>query len=394
MADAESTFLDKQSSYPEHGAETGLSLGRTDEEKIFVASQAQLVWWKFRKHKLAIVGGVVIILLYTMALFCEFLAPYIPQTFHVQWRLTPPTRIYIRSQDGGWTRPYIFGTIHTKDLETLRDIYEPDYAVTYPIRLFVRGEPYRFWGLFDTDLHLVGIDATRETQGLFLLGTDRMGRDVFSRIAYGARLSLSIGLVGIAISFMLGILFGGISGYYGGVVDNIIQRLIEFIRCMPTLPLWMSLSAALPGNWSIIRTYFAIGIILSLVGWTGLARVIRGRFLSMREEDFVMAARLVGAAELRIILRHMLPSFWSHIIASLSLSIPGMILGETGLSFIGLGLRPPAISWGVLLQDAQQVSVLANAPWLLIPGVFVIVTVIVFNFFGDGIRDAADPYSR
>ena len=221
-----------------------------------------------------------------------------------------------------------------------------------------------------------------------------MGRDVFSRLAFGARLSLSVGLVGIALSFCLGILLGGISGYYGGVIDTLIQRLIEFIRGLPTLPLWMSLSAALPGDWSIIRTYFAIGIILSLVGWTGLARVIRGRFLSMREEDFVMAARLVGAQELRIILRHMLPSFWSHIIASLSLSIPGMILGETGLSFIGLGLRPPAISWGILLQDAQQVSVLANAPWLLIPGAFVILTVTVFNFFGDGVRDAADPYAR
>jgi peptide/nickel transport system permease protein len=372
----------------------GALRARSEEEKIFVASQLQLIWWKFRKHKMAMLGGIVILLLYTMGLFCEFWAPYVPESFYVQWRLAPPTRVYIRSQSGGLTWPYIFGTIYSKDPETLRDIYEPDYAVTYPVRFFVRGEPYRFWGLFPTDLHFVGIDETRDVQGLFLLGTDRMGRDVFSRLAYGARLSLSVGLVGITLSFALGILFGGISGYYGGVVDNVIQRMIEFIRSMPTLPLWMSLSAALPGNWPIVQTYFAIGIILSLVGWTGLARVIRGRFLSMREEDFVLAARLAGAVEMRIILRHMLPSFWSHIIASLSLSIPGMILGETGLSFIGLGLRPPAISWGILLQDAQQVSVLANAPWLLIPGVFVIVTVIAFNFFGDGVRDAADPYAR
>jgi peptide/nickel transport system permease protein len=373
---------------------SGIVAAQEEEDKIFVASQAQLIWWKFRKHKMAVLSAVVILLLYGMGLFCEFIAPYDPSQFFVQYRLAPPTSIHIRDREGRWQRPFIYATTHSKDPETLRDIYETDYETQYPIRFFARTNEYRFWGLFPANLHLFGLDVDRDVQGVFLLGTDRMGRDVFSRLAYGARLSLSVGLVGIALSFCLGILLGGISGYYGGVIDTLIQRLIEFIRGLPTLPLWMSLSAALPGDWSIIRTYFAIGIILSLVGWTGLARVIRGRFLSMREEDFVMAARLVGAKELRIILRHMLPSFWSHIIASLSLSIPGMILGETGLSFIGLGLRPPAISWGILLQDAQQVSVLANAPWLLIPGGFVILTVIVFNFFGDGVRDAADPYAR
>lgn len=365
-----------------------------DDDRIYLASQTQLIWWKFRKHRLAVVSGAVLIILYLMGIFAEFVAPYNPESFFVKYKLAPPSPIYFRDHEGNWRPPFIYAQTRTKDPETLRDIYNIDYTTTYPIRFFVRSNEYKFWGLFYTDVHLFGLDIDRDVEGIFLLGADRMGRDVFSRLIYGSRLSLSIGLVGIFFSFALGITLGGVSGYYGGWVDNLIQRVIEFVRSMPTLPLWMSLSAALPGNWSVIKTYFAISIILSLISWTGLARVVRGRFLSMREEDFVTAAHVAGAREMRVILQHMLPSFWSHIIASLTLSIPGMILGETGLSFIGLGLRPPAISWGVLLQDAQQVSVMATAPWLLLPGVAVIVTVIAWNFVGDGMRDAADPYAR
>lgn len=240
---------------------------------------------------------------------------------------------------------------------------------------------------------MFGIGAAHDEAGVFLLGADRLGRDLFSRVIYGARISLSIGLVGVFLSLAIGVVLGGISGYYGGIADNIIQRVIEFIRSIPAIPLWMALSAALPANWPVVRVYFGITIILSLIGWTGLARVVRGRFLALREEDFVLAARLVGSSEMRIILRHMVPSFLSYIIASLTLAVPGMILAETGLSFIGLGLRPPAISWGVLLQEAQNIRTLATASWLLLPAILVIITVLAFNFFGDGLRDAADPYT-
>jgi peptide/nickel transport system permease protein len=233
-----------------------------------------------------------------------------------------------------------------------------------------------------------------DQQGVFLLGADRLGRDLFSRVIYGSRISLSIGLVGVLLSLLLGIVLGGISGYYGGIADNIIQRMIEFIRSIPSIPLWMALSAALPANWPVLRVYFAITVILSLIGWTGLARVVRGRFLALREEDFVLAARLVGSSEMRIILRHMVPSFLSYIIAALTLAIPGMILAETGLSFLGLGLRPPAISWGVLLQEAQNLRSVALAPWVLLPGAAVVISILAFNFLGDGLRDAADPYAR
>jgi peptide/nickel transport system permease protein len=275
------------------------------------------------------------------------------------------------------------------DLNTFATTYTVDESLKYPVRLFVRGDPYEFWGLFESDRHLFGVDDGT----VYLFGTDNMGRDVLSRVIHGGRVSLSIGLIGIAISSLIGIFIGGISGYYGGMTDMIIQRIIEFIRSVPTLPLWMALSVALPPTWSVVQVYFGIVLILSLVGWTGLARVVRGKFMSLREEDFVMAAQLNGSTETRTIFKHMLPSFYSHVIASLTLSVPGMILGETALSFLGLGLQTPAVSWGVLLRDAQFIRVLASAPWLLLPGAFVVVAILCFNFVGDGLRDAADPYA-
>ncbi|RIK33720.1 MAG: peptide ABC transporter permease, partial [Chloroflexi bacterium] len=332
------------------------------------------MWWRFRKHRLAMVGSAVIALFYLVAIFCEFLSPYDPNAFERRYTFVPPQPIHWM-RDGRIQRPYIYGLARTRDAATYAITYAPDPGVILPIYFFVEGDPYKLWGLFDSNLHLFGLHPEADSDGLriHLLGTDRLGRDMFSRVLY------SIGLIGVFLSFVIGILMGGISGYFGGVPDLIIQRLIEFLRSIPTIPLWMGLSAALPREWSSMQRYFAIVVLLSLIGWTGLARVVRGRFLAVREEDYVMAARLTNAGELRIILRHMLPSFFSYIIASLTLAIPGMILGETSLSFLGLGLRPPTISWGVLLQEAQNLQTVALAPWLLIPAIFVVVAILSFN---------------
>jgi peptide/nickel transport system permease protein len=365
-----------------------------EEERFFVATQWQLVWWKFRKHRMAMVSALLIIAFYLVAIFCEFVGPYDPELTFIKYKFAPPTQLHLRDAEGSWHAPFVYRIVRTKDPETLRNLYNEDTATIYALRFFVHGTPYKLWGLFPADRHLFGLDVPHEEQGVFLVGADRLGRDLFSRLCYGARISLSIGMIGVLLSLTIGILLGGVSGYYGGTVDTAIQRAIEFVRSIPSIPLWMSLSAALPANWPILRIYFGITIILSLISWTGMARVVRGRFLTLREEDFVMSARLCGSSELRIIVRHMVPSFLSHIIASLTLSIPGMILSETGLSFIGLGLRAPAISWGVLLQEAQNLNSLALAPWVFAPGVAVILAVFAFNFLGDGLRDAADPYSR
>jgi peptide/nickel transport system permease protein len=365
-----------------------------EEEKIYVASYWKLMWWRFRKHKMAIISSLILGIFYLVALFCEFVAPYDPEQYFIQYKLAPPSKIHILDAEGRLHRPYVYKIKREKDPETQRNIYTEDTETQYPIQFFVHGPEYKLWGLWTMDLHFFGLPVPQEEQGVFLMGADRLGRDVFSRTCFGARLSLSIGLVGVLLSLTVGIVLGGISGYYGGTLDILIQRVIEFIRTIPSIPLWMALSAALPANWPIVRIYFAITIILSLIGWTWMARVVRGRFLAMREEDFVLAARLVGSGEIRIILRHMLPSFLSYIIASLTLAIPNMILAETGLSYIGLGLRAPAISWGVLLREAQNVRSLVLAPWVLTPALAVIVAILAFNFVGDGLRDAADPYAR
>lgn len=360
-------------------------------EEFYVASQWQLMWWRFRKHKMAMVSIVILALLYLSAIFCEFVAPNDPHLFNQNFTYAPPQRPHFFSEDGFHLRPFVYGYTKERNPETFALDYVIDTEQKYPIYFFIRGHEYKLWGLWTTNIHLFGIQS--EEMPLFLLGSDRLGRDLFSRIVYGARISLSIGLIGVFLSMVLGILIGGISGYYGGTVDLIVQRMIELLVAIPTIPLWMGFSAALPADWSPIKTYFGITVILSLIGWSGLARVVRGKFISLREEDFVMAARLMNASELRIILRHLVPSFLSYLIASLTLAIPGMILGETALSFLGLGLQPPVVSWGVLLREAQNFRSVANAPWLLLPGMAVVLSVLAFNFVGDGLRDAADPYA-
>jgi peptide/nickel transport system permease protein len=360
------------------------------EEQVAVATQWQLMWWRFRKHKLAMVATIVLILFYLMAISADFLAYAPPEASEAQRSLMVPQPI--QWIDNGQFSPYVYGLTGRRDPKTFKRVYEIDPEVKIRLRFFARGFEYKWLGLIPSDIHLIGVEGAQAQETLFILGTDMQGRDLWSRLMYGTQTSLFIGLASVALSLILGVVLGGISGYYGGMIDTIIQRIIEILRSIPTIPLWMGLAAALPGSWSVQQVYFAILIIISLLGWTELARVVRGRFLSLRQEDFVMAARLAGCRQRRIIFRHMVPSFTSHIIAAMTLAIPAIIISETSLSFLGLGLRPPAISWGVLLQDAQNVQALAISPWLLIPAIAVIIAVLAFNFVGDGLRDAADPY--
>ncbi|GAB4491661.1 MAG: ABC transporter permease [Anaerolineales bacterium] len=353
-----------------------------------VASQWQLTWWKFRKHKLAMFSAVIVILLYLTAIFGEFIAPYGGITTNSKFVHAPPQTLHLFSEDG--LGLHVYGYTMERDPRTLERIWTVDPATRIPISLFVRGEPYKMWGLVPGDLHLIG--PKNQGDPFFLFGTDRIGRDVFSRIVHSARISLTVGLVGIALTFLLGIFIGGISGLVGGRLDDAIQRVIEILISIPTLPFWLALASMVPITWSSLQTYFMISIILTLLSWMGLARVVRSKFLALRNEDFVLAAKLDGCSNWRLITSHMLPSFMSHIIASVTLSIPGMIIGETALSFLGLGLRPPIVSWGVMLQDAQRISAIANYPWLLTPAAAIFITVLSMNFLGDGLRDAADPY--
>lgn len=362
------------------------------EERISVATQWQLTWWRFRKHKVAMVSGVVILLSYLIVPFGDFLAYADPLASEAQRGLIAPQSIYFFYPDGSFG-PHVLGLSGRRDPVTFKRVYEPDPAKKVPIQFFARGYEYKLFGVIPTDRHIVGVDAGAAEESLFLIGTDPQGRDMWSRLMHATRISLVIGLVGVALSLFLGILLGGISGYYGGMMDTVIQRVIEILRSIPTIPLWMGLAAAMPRDWDVLQVYFVITLIISLIGWTELARVVRGRFLSLREEDFVTAAELSGCSQFRIIFRHMVPSFLSHIIAATTLALPAMIVAETSLSFLGLGLRPPAISWGVLLQQAQNVQTVAITPWLLLPAVPVIIVILAFNFLGDGLRDAADPYA-
>jgi peptide/nickel transport system permease protein len=361
------------------------------ENRVAVATQRQLIWWRFRRHKLAVVSGIIVAVFYLIAIFADFLAYAAPFETQASRSYIPPQGIHFFTPDGSF-EPHVYGMTGKRDPKTFKLAYVPDPSQIRPVRLFAHGYEYYFLGLFPTDRHLLGVDGGKPEEVLFLLGTDQLGRDLFSRLVLATRTSLTIGLVGVSLSLMLGVLLGGISGLYGGWVDTVIQRVIEILRSIPTIPLWMGLAAAVPAAWSPQKVYFAITIIISLIGWTELARVVRGRFLALREEDFITAAELCGASRLRIIFRHMVPSFLSHIIAAISLALPAMIISETTLSFLGLGLRPPAISWGVLLQDAQNLQTLGLAPWLLTAALPVIVVILAFNFLGDGLRDAADPY--
>jgi peptide/nickel transport system permease protein len=359
------------------------------KEKFFQASHAQLIWWNFTRHHGAVIGGVILVVLYLGCLFAEFVVPNDPQRRFAEHANASPQGIQLLDGPKHRMSPFVYSRKVTLDMKTFSKGYEIDKTQKYRVRFFSKGWEYRLWGLFSLDIHLFTVE---EPGTLFLMGTDALGRDLFCRIIFASRISLTVGLVGVFLSFVLGCLLGAVSGYFGGVVDNVIQRGIEFIRSIPTIPLWMALSAALPTDWSILKVYFGITLILSLVSWTGLARVVRGKFLELRELDFVTAARIGGASEARVIFRHMLPGFTSYLIVNITLSVPQMILGETALSFLGLGLRPPALSWGVLLKDTQNIQNIVLYPWMLFPALAVVLTVLSFNFLGDGLRDAADPY--
>ena len=364
-----------------------------EDEEIFVAGQWRLMWWRFRKHRMAMIGAVFVIFFYSVAVFADFIAISDPRLSDVDVAYLSPQTVHWF--DGGFS-PHVKKVVGARDPETFKKVYKTEPEENIPIRLFVRGYEYKLFGLIPFDRHLIGtVPPEGEVRvAPFFLGTDVLGRDMWSRIVFGSRVSLSIGLVGVLLTLILGVTLGGLSGYYGGWVDTVIQRIIEITRSIPTLPLFIALSASVPKDWSVYRIYFIVTLIIAMFVWTEMARVVRGRFLSLREDDFVTAARLSGATDLRIIFRHMLPNFISHVITVITLTLPFMIINETALSFLGIGLRTPAVSWGVLLQQTQNVQSIAIYSWLTFPAVPFTLAVLAFNFVGDGLRDAADPYAN
>lgn len=360
-----------------------------EQERIFLASQWRLMWWKFLRHRLAVVSAIVLFIIYGTIPISEFLAPYASSTRNTDVIRAPPQAIHL-FHEGRLVGPFVYGYDYKLNMDNLKREYTVDRSKVYPLRFFCHGDPYLFWGIVPADLHLA---CPAEGGIFFALGSDRLGRDLLSRMIYGARISLTIGIIGISISFCLGLTIGGLAGYYGGWFDLLSQRLIEIIHSIPHIPIFLALAAIMPVSWSPMLVYFGITVILGMMDWTGLARAVRAKLFSLREEDYVLAAQLMGARTPRILIRHLIPGFISHLIASATITIPSMILGETALSFLGLGLRPPIVSWGVMLNEAQNLNVVALYPWLLLPVVPVVLVILAFNFMGDGLRDAADPYS-
>jgi peptide/nickel transport system permease protein len=367
------------------------ALSAAEPEKVAVLSVRQLMWLRFKRNRLAVFGGWALVFMYLLALFAGFVAPYGVRTTHDAYPSAAPHGIRFVDANGQFhLRPFVYGLEASVNPQTFRREFQPVEDEIYPIRFFAKGVPYKLFGLIETDRHLFGVD---EPGKIFLLGTDRQGRDLFSRILYGSQVSLTVGLVGVLLSLVIGTVLGVATGYFGGWFDNIVQRLIEVLLAFPQIPLWLALAALVPPTWSSVRVFFGISIVLSLVNWGSLARQVRGMVYALREEDYVVAARYSNCSDWRIIAQHLVPNTLSHVLVIATLSIPGMILGETALSFLGLGIRPPMTSWGLLLNEAQHVRVLLQQPWLLTPAAFVVVTIISFNFLGDGLRDAADPFS-
>lgn len=360
-----------------------------DGQRLATATQWQLIWWRFRQHRLAMAGACVLGAMIVIALVPGFIAPYGVTTRTTEFISAPPTRVHVIDAEGTWHWPFVYGVTTARDPNTFRMVTEPDLAVRRPVMLLVTGEEYRLLGLIPTDRHLFGVkDGT-----IHLFGTDDLGRDVFSRTVYATQISLSIGLFGTLLGFAIGVVVGGVSGYFGGWVDFVTQRMIELVMSIPTLPFWLAAGALIPQNWTALQTYFTITTVLALFAWTGTARRVRSQILTQRGIDYVVAAELAGSSDWRIISRHLLPTVASYLIVDLTVAFPAMILGETALSFLGLGLRPPVVSWGVLMQEAQNLQAITQSPWLFLPVVFVILAVLAFNFVGDGLRDAADPYA-